>query len=193
MGEGYSIRSLYSSVYLTVEEGAVDGCALVATPFPVSWKVECVREEEQVTIRCVLSKHYRSYAYRYLRIRILWPTKKFAIELADLGSAVAGTKVRLHFPFYWIDADTPAQIHLAPSNPDDISQQWHLLEHEVSPTPVSPSHASPPPPPVEASSPPVETVVVSEDRDYVTTTRTTTTSTITTITTVMKTPRSGSA
>ncbi|KAI0703406.1 hypothetical protein BC835DRAFT_1224871, partial [Cytidiella melzeri] len=39
LGEGYTMRSLYTGQYLTVEDGIVHEGPLIASPFPVSWKV----------------------------------------------------------------------------------------------------------------------------------------------------------
>ena len=127
------------------------------------------------------------YIYAHLRFRILWPNDKYAIALADLGSALAGTKARSQQINMARSTDLPPQIQLASSNSEDTVQHWHLLEHEIPPS--TPASSSAPPPQTVLASPPVETVVVSGDRDFVTTTRTTTTSTVTTVTTVTKAPR----
>ncbi|KAI0338728.1 hypothetical protein BDW22DRAFT_1362432 [Trametopsis cervina] len=77
LGEGYTIRSISSGRYLTVADSVVNEGALVASHFPVSWKVSVVSEGEEV------------------RIRVLWPNGRHAISLADSGSDKAGTKVQL--------------------------------------------------------------------------------------------------
>ncbi|EKM51068.1 uncharacterized protein PHACADRAFT_199900 [Phanerochaete carnosa HHB-10118-sp] len=152
-GEGCTIRSVFSGLYLTVEDTVGDGATLIASPYPVSWKVEDVSDEDVASIR------------------ILWPTDKYAFDLADFGSVTPGTKVQL-----------------ASSRSDERSQRWNLIERETSPVDLSFKRS----PHLEsaASNPPVETVFVTEDKDHTTTTRTTTTSTITTVTTVTKTPKS---
>ncbi|KIM43918.1 carbohydrate-binding module family 13 protein [Hebeloma cylindrosporum] len=40
LGSGYSIRSLYTGGYITLETGVVEGATLIATGFPMSWAVE---------------------------------------------------------------------------------------------------------------------------------------------------------
>lgn len=40
LGLGFSIRSLSSGQYLTIEAGIYNGIPIVASPYPVSWTVQ---------------------------------------------------------------------------------------------------------------------------------------------------------
>jgi len=40
LGLGFSIRSLSSGQYLTIEAGIYNGVPIVASPYPVSWAVQ---------------------------------------------------------------------------------------------------------------------------------------------------------
>ncbi|GJE99691.1 RICIN domain-containing protein [Phanerochaete sordida] len=86
-GDGYTIRSVFSGLYLTMEDTIGDGAVLVASSFPVSWKIEDVSNEDVTSIR------------------ILWPTGKYAFALADGGSITPGTKIHLSTA----NADEPSQ------------------------------------------------------------------------------------
>lgn len=77
LGNGYTIQSVATNLFLTVDEGPADGAFVVASPFPVSWKVETVSEGEQVVVR------------------LMWPNGKFAFDLAGFGNATPGTKIQL--------------------------------------------------------------------------------------------------
>lgn len=50
LGEGYTIRSVASGLYLTVE-GVSEGSALVGSPFPVTWKVKAANEGGELFVR----------------------------------------------------------------------------------------------------------------------------------------------
>lgn len=54
-GEGYSIRSISSGRYLTSEECACDGAAVVANEFPVSWKLSSALDSSD--IQCDIFTH----------------------------------------------------------------------------------------------------------------------------------------
>ena len=71
LGDGYTIRSVLSGLYLTVEAGVSEGAVLVATPFPVSWKVSSANEGGELFVRYVghprkagcIPDHQRSAGY----------------------------------------------------------------------------------------------------------------------------------
>lgn len=54
LGEGYSIRSVSTGKYITLEEGIADGASLNASPFPVSWKVKIKSEGDELIIQYVM-------------------------------------------------------------------------------------------------------------------------------------------
>jgi len=75
LGHGFSIRSLSSGQYLTIEAGIYNGVPIVASPFPVSWVVQVdVHDKETVHIG--------------------WPNSHYIIEL-EAGNSTPGTKVQL--------------------------------------------------------------------------------------------------
>lgn len=51
LGEGYTIRSMSSGEYLTIADGVADGATLVASPFPVAWKVKSAIEGGELFVR----------------------------------------------------------------------------------------------------------------------------------------------
>ncbi|KAJ3547396.1 hypothetical protein NM688_g5408 [Phlebia brevispora] len=74
LGEGYTIRSVSSGLYLTVENSILDNAGIVASPFPVTWKIKAAYEGGE------------------LYLRIFWPSESFSF---DLENGTPGTKVQL--------------------------------------------------------------------------------------------------
>ncbi|KAF8063232.1 hypothetical protein FPV67DRAFT_233952 [Lyophyllum atratum] len=84
LGKGYSIRSLYTGDYITVEDEIYDGVSIVASPYPLSWALEADDFEQGIW-------------------RIAWPntTRLFVFDLADQGNSKPGTPIQLkeRYPF----------------------------------------------------------------------------------------------
>ncbi|GLB42712.1 putative ricin-type beta-trefoil [Lyophyllum shimeji] len=76
LGKGYSIRSLYTGGYLTIEDGICNGTPIVASPYPVSWALE-VDDLELGTWR------------------IVWPGTRFLFDLAGKGDSKPCTPIQL--------------------------------------------------------------------------------------------------
>ncbi|KAF7794191.1 hypothetical protein EIP86_005323 [Pleurotus ostreatoroseus] len=75
LGDGYTVRSVTSGLYLTIEETALGNePAIVASPFPVAWKIKAAAEGGE------------------LFLRIFWPSETYSFDLAD---GKPETKVRL--------------------------------------------------------------------------------------------------
>jgi len=63
LGPGYSIRSLYTGGYITLESGVIEGASLIATAFPTSWALEADDFEAGVW-------------------RIRWPNSSFVFDFS---------------------------------------------------------------------------------------------------------------
>jgi len=78
LGAGWSIRSVHTGSYLTIEKGLGDRFPVVANAYPVAWAAHEEPSEEEDLIN----------------IRIFWPNTSYNIELLE-GSATPGAKILL--------------------------------------------------------------------------------------------------
>lgn len=86
LGAGYSIRSVHSGHYITVDSGIGDGVSLIASLFPVSWEVEADTFEEGTWRYVHLAlQWYPSFVMNVARLiySILWPNTQFNFDLSS--------------------------------------------------------------------------------------------------------------
>ncbi|KAJ3486144.1 hypothetical protein NLI96_g4451 [Meripilus lineatus] len=156
-GAGYIIQGIQHGTYLSFEGDLSGGSKIVASKYPVCWKVEVVEHEEKPESEEI--------------VRILWPNDRYAIELQD-SSDVPGTPVILGdvlcheksqiWRFQKVEGEEVSQCAVPTADP-----------------PVSFKET-------RSETPGTDTVVVSHDGNTTTTTRiTTTVTTVTTVYTAL--------